>query len=141
MIAALKGAPATDFRIPPGMRVYRVSTATGLPTSGDGPAIYEAYKPGTEPGTKRYGETQATADADGVPADGDSAESDGGDAAATTDIGTVATGTDPDRPHQMLTGPALPTESAAPSGGGEAGTGSAMLRPRGAPAGGTGGLY
>ncbi len=50
MIAALKNTPATDFRIPPGMRLYRVSAATGLPISGDEPAIYEAYKPGTEPG-------------------------------------------------------------------------------------------
>ncbi len=31
MIAALKDAPATAFRIPPGMRIYRVSAATGLP--------------------------------------------------------------------------------------------------------------
>ncbi len=50
MIAALKDKPATDFRIPPGLRLYRVSAATGLPVSGSGPAIYEAYKPGTEPG-------------------------------------------------------------------------------------------
>jgi penicillin-binding protein 1A len=50
MIAALKDKPATDFRIPPGLRLYRVSAATGLPVSGGEPAIYEAYKPGTEPG-------------------------------------------------------------------------------------------
>jgi penicillin-binding protein 1A len=50
MIAALKDKPATDFRIPPGLRLYRVSAATGLPVSGSEPAIYEAYKPGTEPG-------------------------------------------------------------------------------------------
>ncbi len=31
MIAALKDAPATAFRTPPGMRLYRVSAATGLP--------------------------------------------------------------------------------------------------------------
>jgi penicillin-binding protein 1A len=53
MIDALKDAPATDFRIPPGMRVYRVSAATGLPAGSGEPAIYEAYKPGTEPGQKR----------------------------------------------------------------------------------------
>ena len=53
MIAALKDAPATDFRIPPGMRLYRVSAATGLPVGGSEPAIYEAYKPGTEPGRNR----------------------------------------------------------------------------------------
>jgi penicillin-binding protein 1A len=47
MIAALKDAPATAFRTPPGMRVYRINPSTG------GSAIYEAYKPGTEPGTNR----------------------------------------------------------------------------------------
>ena len=53
MIAALKDAPATAFRTPPGMRLYRVSTATGLPVGSKEPAIYEAYKPGTEPGQNR----------------------------------------------------------------------------------------
>src|SRR5271169_4844717 len=53
MIAALKDAPATAFRTPPGMRLYRVSAATGLPVAGKEPAIYEAYKPGTEPGQNR----------------------------------------------------------------------------------------
>src|SRR4029077_16147931 len=53
MIAALKDAPATAFRTPPGMRLYRVSAATGLPAGSNEPAIYEAYKPGTEPGQSR----------------------------------------------------------------------------------------
>ena len=53
MIAALKDAPATAFRTPPGMRLYRVSAATGLSVGGNEPAIYEAYKPGTEPGQNR----------------------------------------------------------------------------------------
>jgi penicillin-binding protein 1A len=53
MIAALKDAPATAFRTPPGMRLYRVSAATGLPVGGKESAIYEAYKPGTEPGHNR----------------------------------------------------------------------------------------
>jgi penicillin-binding protein 1A len=53
MIAALKDAPATAFRTPPGMRLYRVSAATGLPVGAGEPAIYEAYKPGTEPGQNR----------------------------------------------------------------------------------------
>src|SRR5271166_6471035 len=53
MIAALKDAPATAFRTPPGLRLYRVSAATGLPVGGKEPAIYEAYKPGTEPGQNR----------------------------------------------------------------------------------------
>ena len=53
MIAALKDAPATAFRTPPGMRLYRVSAATGLPAGAGETAIYEAYKPGTEPGKNR----------------------------------------------------------------------------------------
>jgi penicillin-binding protein 1A len=53
MIAALKDAPATAFRTPPGMRLYRVSAATGLPVGAGERAIYEAYKPGTEPGQNR----------------------------------------------------------------------------------------
>jgi penicillin-binding protein 1A len=53
MIAALKDAPATAFRTPPGMRLYRVSASTGLPAGAGQPAIYEAYKPGTEPGQNR----------------------------------------------------------------------------------------
>jgi penicillin-binding protein 1A len=53
MIAALKDAPATAFRTPPGMRLYRVSAATGLPVGAGEPGIYEAYKPGTEPGKNR----------------------------------------------------------------------------------------
>jgi penicillin-binding protein 1A len=53
MITALKDAPATAFRTPPGMRLYRVSAATGLPVGAGQPAIYEAYKPGTEPGQNR----------------------------------------------------------------------------------------
>ncbi|MBV9859216.1 MAG: penicillin-binding protein 1A [Alphaproteobacteria bacterium] len=55
MIAALKDAPATEFRTPPGLRMYRVSPGNGLPTGG-GDGIWEAYKPGTEPGRDRdYG--------------------------------------------------------------------------------------
>ena len=53
MVVALKDAPATAFRTPPGMRLYRVSAATGLPAGAGEPAIYEAYKPGTEPGKNR----------------------------------------------------------------------------------------
>ena len=53
MMAALKDAPATAFHTPPGMRLYRVSPATGLAAAG-GQAIYEGYKPGTEPGTNRH---------------------------------------------------------------------------------------
>jgi penicillin-binding protein 1A len=53
MIAALKDGPATAFRTPPGMRLYRVSASTGLPAGAGEAAIYEAYKPGTEPGQNR----------------------------------------------------------------------------------------
>jgi penicillin-binding protein 1A len=67
MIDALKDAPATDFRIPPGMRVYRVSAATGLPASAGEPAIYEAYKPGTEPGQNRNLGRQREPDEEEMP--------------------------------------------------------------------------
>jgi penicillin-binding protein 1A len=53
MIAALKDAPATAFRIPAKMRLYRVNPNTGSMAATGGSAIYEAYKPGTEPGTNR----------------------------------------------------------------------------------------
>jgi penicillin-binding protein 1A len=53
MMAALKDAPATPFRIPPGIRLYRVDPATGLPATGDTPAIWEAFKTGTDPSTNR----------------------------------------------------------------------------------------
>ena len=53
MIDALKDAPATAFRTPPGLRLYRVNPSTGLVAAAGGSAIYEAYKPGTEPGTNR----------------------------------------------------------------------------------------
>jgi len=35
------------------MRLYRVSASTGLPAGSGEPAIFEAYKPGTEPGQSR----------------------------------------------------------------------------------------
>jgi penicillin-binding protein 1A len=53
MIEALKDAPATEFRTPPGLRMYRVSTATGLPAGASETGIWEAYRPGTEPGQNR----------------------------------------------------------------------------------------
>jgi hypothetical protein len=44
----------TAFHTPPGMRLYRVSPATGLAAAAGRQAIYEGYKPGTEPGTNRH---------------------------------------------------------------------------------------
>lgn len=67
MIAALKDAPATAFRTPAGMRLYRVSAATGLPAGAGEPAIYEAYKPGTEPGQNRNFGLQRVAGEDEPP--------------------------------------------------------------------------
>jgi len=51
MKEALADKPATPFRVPPGIRLVRVSLKTGQrPTGGDdGPVILEAFKPGTEP--------------------------------------------------------------------------------------------
>jgi penicillin-binding protein 1A len=50
MLAALKDAPVREFRTPPGLRLYRVSPTTGLPAGAGEAAIWEGYKPGTEPG-------------------------------------------------------------------------------------------
>src|SRR5262249_12220953 len=52
-IGAVKDAPATAFRPPSGMRLYRVNPSSGLLAAAGSSAIYEAYKPGTEPGTNR----------------------------------------------------------------------------------------
>ncbi len=47
---ALKGQPAIPFRIPPGLDIVRVNLTTGqLAGGGDRSAIYEPFKPGTEP--------------------------------------------------------------------------------------------
>jgi penicillin-binding protein 1A len=79
MIAALKDAPATAFRTPPGMRIYRVSAATGLPVGAGEPAIYEAYKPGTEPGHNRHLGMQREPGADETPLASTGAAEDGGE--------------------------------------------------------------
>ena len=50
MREALDGAPATPFRIPPGMSFVRVGRTTGKPAApGEADIILEAFKPGTEP--------------------------------------------------------------------------------------------
>lgn len=50
MEAALKDAPATPFRIPPGVSLVRVDPKTGRPAGfQQRNAILEAFKPGTEP--------------------------------------------------------------------------------------------
>jgi penicillin-binding protein 1A len=65
MEKALKGQPAIPFRIPPGIRLVRVNSKTGQPTSPDDRnVILEAFKPGTEPNGQR-------AVLDGSAGDGD----------------------------------------------------------------------
>jgi penicillin-binding protein 1A len=50
MADVLRDVPAVPFRIPPGVRLVRVNPETGrLSQAGDSRAIYEAFKPGTEP--------------------------------------------------------------------------------------------
>lgn len=50
MAEALKDAPATPFRVPPGLRLVRVEAETGqLARPGDRRAIWEGFLPGTEP--------------------------------------------------------------------------------------------
>ncbi len=53
MIAALKGKPATPFRVPPGVSLVRVNHDTGRPAApGDSKVILEAFKEGTSPDTQ-----------------------------------------------------------------------------------------
>jgi penicillin-binding protein 1A len=53
MIAALKDEPATEFRTPPGVQLYRVNPTSGLPPGHGEPAIWQAFKTGTDPSTNR----------------------------------------------------------------------------------------
>jgi penicillin-binding protein 1A len=51
MMEALADQPGIAFRIPPGVRLVRVNPETGKPARpGDRKVIWEAFKPGTEPG-------------------------------------------------------------------------------------------
>ena len=150
MTAALENTPATDFRIPPGLRLYRVSAATGLPVSGSEPAIYEAYKPGTEPGknperSARAGSGDEAAEPESAAKDNDTGDNQamdapGNDATAgsTEPIGTGDAG----RTSTLNAPPAGNDTAAEPQGQVVApAANSATLPARGAPAGGTGGLY
>ncbi len=67
MIAALKDAPATAFRTPPGMRLYRVSAAPACrPAPGSRPST-RPTSPGTEPGQNRNFGLQRTPADDETP--------------------------------------------------------------------------
>jgi penicillin-binding protein 1A len=67
MIAALKDAPPTEFRIPPGLQMIRVNPDTMLPAQGGEAAIWAAFKPGTSPDKDRDMGLQ------GVPGEGSAA--------------------------------------------------------------------
>jgi penicillin-binding protein 1A len=73
MMAALKDSPATEFRIPPGLQMVRISPETGLPGGPGEGAIYMAYKPGTAPDKDRDLGLQ------GVPGEGSGGLVSGGD--------------------------------------------------------------
>jgi penicillin-binding protein 1A len=49
MKLALKDKPDAPFRVPPGIKLIRVSAKSGLRSSGGGDTILEAFKPGTAP--------------------------------------------------------------------------------------------
>jgi penicillin-binding protein 1A len=53
MIAATKDAPATEFRIPPGLQMVRVNPDSMQPAESGESSIWIAYKPGTGPDTNR----------------------------------------------------------------------------------------
>ena len=50
MKEALEGQPGIPFRIPPNLSMVRVNPQTGLRAKPGDKAIWEAFKPGTEPG-------------------------------------------------------------------------------------------
>jgi penicillin-binding protein 1A len=64
MMAALKDAPATEFRIPPGLQMFRVNPDSGVPPGPGEQSVYMAYKPGTAPDKDRDAGLQ------GVPGEG-----------------------------------------------------------------------
>ncbi|MFA5122518.1 penicillin-binding protein 1A, partial [Zavarzinia sp.] len=102
MKEALEDKPATPFRIPPGLRLVRVNPSTGAPAAPGEPAIFEAFKPGTEP----FGPRPVL---DGT-----------NDGAFSLDGG--ATTTDPDF-LGAIGAPAAPGTPAAPSSSGDSSTG------------------
>lgn len=52
MSAALQGKDVPPFRIPPGVNLVKIDRLTGQPAYGSGgDTIWEAFRPGTEPGT------------------------------------------------------------------------------------------
>jgi penicillin-binding protein 1A len=53
MKEALADQPAIPFRIPPGLSLVRVNPATGSRAQPGDKAIWEAFKPGTEPGDEQ----------------------------------------------------------------------------------------
>lgn len=46
---ALADKPAVPFRVPPGIKLIRIDPKTGMRAGPGGPAILEAFKPGTAP--------------------------------------------------------------------------------------------
>ncbi|HEY3908365.1 MAG TPA: penicillin-binding protein 1A [Stellaceae bacterium] len=157
MIAALKNTPATDFRIPPNMRLYRVSAATGLPISGDGPAIYEAYKPGTAPGKNpdRHPANAATDEPALASTDqGGDGQNEGGQNGGVSgnaenggaqNGGGLSAGTDAPGAEDAANGNpprgSVGNSASGPVGAGANAGANALLPARGAPLSGTGGLY
>ncbi len=87
MIAALKNSPPTEFRIPPGLQMYRVNPQTGLPPGPGEPGIWEAYKPGTAPGKDRDMAMH------GMPGDQETSQMSAPDANAAPASAAPATGT------------------------------------------------
>jgi penicillin-binding protein 1A len=91
MLAALKDTPAKEFRTPPGLRLYRVSPTTGLPAGAGEPAIWEGYKPGTEPGWNPMPDlSRLRAPADGEPREAAAIPAAGGVPAASSAAAPVA---------------------------------------------------
>src|SRR5262249_55378927 len=95
MSAGLKDAPATPFRSPPGMRLYRVSPATGLPVGAGESASYGGYQAGAGAGKDRTpGLRHITPDEDETPIASTGGAEDGGAAMPPAPVrGAPASGT------------------------------------------------
>jgi penicillin-binding protein 1A len=107
MKVALKDKPAIPFRIPPGLEMVRVRESDGLAArAGDKNAIWEPFKPGTEPesvGPVLDGSGAVMLDGGGAPGAGAGASEDeseapsraGGAGVGAAGAGTVTPGAAP----------------------------------------------
>ena len=137
MIDALKDTPAVDFRIPPGLRLIastpRPACRSAGERAGDLPGLQARHRTGQEPQSGVRGEFEFRRG--GRSAGRLRQRSASSDPEMPTPGPAAAM---PDRPRAAARGHRRAAQTVA---GRRPAANSAMLPPRGAPAGGTGGLY